>query len=119
MKAAEIHSRATTLCNACLKVSALIQSTQPIANFCRVELIRHASDLSIQSKGLTSGQAPAVFIDRLNRCVDASNGCAFWLDLVINDKLMDTSIISPLLTESNQMSQLFLGALNNAKSKIE
>jgi len=119
MKANEIHTRSTTLSNACLKVSALIQANQPIANYCRGELVRHASDLSIQSKGLITGQASSIFVDRLNRCVDASNGCSFWLELVISDKLMDESIIAPLIAECNQMSQLFMSALNSAKSKIE
>ena len=119
MQANEIHSRASTLSNACIKVAALIKANQPISNYTRGELVRHASDLTIQSKGLMTGQVSSIFVDRLNRCVDASNGCGFWLELVISDKMMDESIIAPLIEESNKLSQLFLSALNSAKSKIE
>lgn len=119
MQAQEIYTRSTTLSSACFKVSTIIQTGSPIANYGRGELVRHASDLAIHSKGLLTGQLSSVFVDRLNRCVDSCNGCSFWLQQVLNEKLMDESIILPLIAECDQLGLLFMAALKSANKKID
>ncbi|MBI1305837.1 MAG: hypothetical protein GC181_04390 [Bacteroidetes bacterium] len=119
MRPEEIGERSHTLSNACVKVAAVMQATTPILVFCRAELIRHASDLAIQSKGLAGGQLSGIFVERLNRAADACFGCSYWLELIVREKILDATIIKPLIQESEQMSAFFMAAMRSAKSKME
>lgn len=119
MQPSEIQTRTNTLSNACIKVSALLAGNQPIVESCRRELVKHASELSIQARGLSFGQISSIFVERLNKSVDSCNGCAFWLQLVVQEKMMDGSIIQPLISESESLAMMFLAALRSSKIKSE
>lgn len=116
----ELYTRTNTLAKACLKVSQVLPHEQPMATFARVELVRHASDLGIKTRGLMVGQLGEVFVERLSKAVDSCNGCGFWLQLLLEDGILNKpDIIQPLVKECDALSRMFLGALTSAKNKME
>ncbi|MCB0733128.1 MAG: hypothetical protein H6608_02590 [Flavobacteriales bacterium] len=117
MNPSEIHHRTATFSNACLKVSAVLQPNQPLVQMAKVELVRYASDLAIQTRGLMSGQISSFFVERLNKAVDSCHGCHYWLEMVEREKLLDSVIVEPLMRESLQLAQMFMAAAISAKSK--
>ncbi|MCO4818390.1 MAG: hypothetical protein KC517_02110 [Bacteroidetes bacterium] len=115
-----IYNKTNTLAKACLKVAMVLPHDQQMAAFARVELVRHASDLGVKTRGLMVGQLGEVFVERLSRAVDSCNGCGFWLQLIIDDGILNKpEIISPLVKECDTLSAMFLAALKTAKNKMD
>ncbi|MFT4521333.1 MAG: hypothetical protein ACI8ZN_000262 [Bacteroidia bacterium] len=119
MNPIEIYNRTKTLSDACIKVALLMPNNHAMAPYVKVELIRHSSDLCICTRSLKSEQVSSVFVERLNKAVDASNGCGYWLQMVIDQALLDQQVILPLLHEADNMSSLFLSALKRGRNKTE
>ncbi len=120
MNPSEIYTRTNTLAKACLKVSQVLPHDNQMATFARVELVRHSSDLGIRTRGLMKGQLGEVFVERLSKAVDSCNGCGFWLQLILDDGILDKKeILQPLISECDAMSTMFLAALKSAKNKME
>jgi len=115
-----IYNKTNTLAKACLKVAMVLPHDQQMAAFASVELVRHASDLGVKTRGLMVGQLGEVFVERLSRAVDSCNGCGFWLQLIIDDGILNKpEIISPLVKECDTLSAMFLAALKTAKNKMD
>ncbi|MBO6517264.1 MAG: hypothetical protein JJ975_12000 [Bacteroidia bacterium] len=120
MDARELYKRTNTLARACLKVAMVLPHDVPMATFARVELVRHASDLGVRTRGLMVGQLGEVFVERLSKAADSCNGCGFWLQTILEDGILDKKeIIQPLMTECDSLGHLFLEALKRAKNKME
>ncbi len=116
----EIFNKTNTLSKACLKVAMVLPHDSQMATFARVELVRHASDLGIKTRGLLVGQLGEVFIDRLSKAVDHCNGCGFWLQLILEDGILNKpEILNPLIKECDTLSGMFLVALKSAKNKMD
>ncbi len=120
MDATEIYKRTNTLSRACLKVSSVLPHDQTMATFARVELVRHASDLGIRSRGLMVGLPPDLYIERLSKTAESCNGCAFWLQIILEEGLLNKpDILDPLIKESDSLSQMFLHALKRGMDKMQ
>lgn len=116
----ELYIKTKTLSKACLKVALVIPHDSQLATFARVELVRHASELGIKTRGLLVGQLGEVFVERLSKAADSCNGCGYWLQVVLEDKVLDKpEILEPLIQECDALSKMFLTALKSAKNKME
>ncbi|GEM_PF-446686 len=115
-----IYNKTNTLAKACLKVAMVLPHDHQMSAFARVELVRHASDLGVKTRGLMVGQLGEVFVERLSKAVDSCNGCGFWLQLINDDGILNKpEIISPLIKECDTLSAMFLAALKTAKNKMD
>ena len=56
-----IYNKTNTLAKACLKVAMVLPHDHQMSAFARVELVRHASDLGVKTRGLMVGQLGEVF----------------------------------------------------------
>jgi hypothetical protein len=115
-----IYKKTNTLAKACLKVAMVLPQEQQMSAFAKVELVRHASDLGVRTRGLLVGQLSEVFVERLSKAVDSCNGCGFWLQLIMEDGLLNKpEILTPLVRECDELSNMFLLALKAAKNKMD
>lgn len=120
MNPKEIYEKTKTLSKACLKVSMVLPHDNQMATFARVELVRYASDLGIKTRGLMVGQLSEVFVERLSKATDSCNGCAYWLQIIQEEGILNKpEIIQPLIAECDGLSAMFLAALKAARSKMD
>ncbi len=115
-----IYNKTNTLAKACIKVAMVLPHEHQMAAFAKVELVRHAADLGVRTRGLMVGQLGEVFVDRLSKAVDSCNGCGFWLQLIHDDGILNKpDILVPLVKECDELSAMFLVALKTAKNKMD
>jgi hypothetical protein len=119
MNPQEIKLRTDTLSKNCLKVAMLLPKGEVISDLAKQELVLHAANLSIMARGLASAQAGRFFGQRVNGAVDHVYGCAYWLQLAIDEKWMDSSILMPLLNEADQLAIIFNLTAKNVESKLD
>jgi hypothetical protein len=119
MNPIDIYLRAKTLTDACIKVALILPGNQPLAAYAKGELIRHASELAIASRGLRKEQVSSIFLGRLDKGVDGANGCAHWLQLTLDQNILNQEIGAPLVEECEKLANIFIGALKIAQSKLE
>jgi hypothetical protein len=115
----EIIEQTRVLTDACFKVAKIIKATDEFSGHAKAELVRHASDLSILSRGLVFGQSGELLAKRLFEVSNASSGCAFWLQYTLDQNLMESSIIQPLIGECDRLLLNFMQAGKNVQNKLD
>lgn len=119
MNVNELRNRTVTLAEACIKVSILLPGQTPLLVHVKDSLMKNATELGVKSRILGRPQHSEFFIQRLNQTVDATNACAFWLEMVLREQWMDTALISPLIEECDELLSMFLMAARKSKDKLE
>lgn len=115
----EIIQQTRVFSDACFKVAKILKPQDEFAGHCKAELVKHAANLSIYARGLVFGQSGDLLGKRLFELSNASSGCAFWLQYIIDQNLIDSTIIQPLITESDRLLNAFMQAGKNLQNKME
>lgn len=115
----EIIGQTKVLTDACLKVAKILKPQDEFAGHCKAELVKHASNLSIYSRGLVFGQSGELLAKRLFETSNAVSGSAFWLQYIVDQNLLDSSLITPLIAECDRLLHVFMQAGKNLQNKME
>ncbi|HAY88438.1 MAG TPA: hypothetical protein DCY51_03275 [Bacteroidetes bacterium] len=115
---ADIYQRAKLLSKTCLKIALVLPVEVTMCNLVRGHLIDRATDMAIKSKGLTATQNPEYFLKKLSEAKEASDGCQYWLELIKEENYLDSTIINPILEESEAISYLFAMAIRKIKPNM-
>mgnify|MGYP001597463912 FL=1 len=111
----DIYQRAKLLSKTCLKIALVLPTDKVLPNLIRGHLIDRATAMAIKSKGLMASQNPDLFMNKLGDAKESSDGCQYWLELIQEEGYLDSSIIDPILEESQGISRLFALALTKVK----
>ena len=107
----DLYKRSKILSTACLKIALVLPAEVPMCNLIRGNLVEGASKLAIKAKGLMSPQSQALFLQKLSDAKENADACSYWLELIQQDKYLESKIIDPILEESNAISHLFALAI--------
>ena len=115
----EIIQQTKVLTETCFKVAKILKVGDEFAGHAKAELVRHASNLSIYSRGLVFAQAGDLLSKRLFEACNSVSGCAFWLQYISDQSLIDPTIIDPLVEECDRLLNVFMQASKNLQNKME
>ena len=115
----EIIGQTRVLTDACLKVAKILKPQDEFAGHAKAELVKHGSELSIYSRGLVYGQSGQLLAKRLFMISNSASGCAFWLQYIVDQKLIDSTIITPLIAECDRLLHVFMEAGKNLQNKMD
>lgn len=115
----DIYKRAKTLSNACTKIALLLPQSHALSGVARGELIKHATDLGVKTRGLSHPQIPNQFVQSLYDARGSVDGIGYWLEYVLEEKLMDPELVTPVLEESNGMIGIFSKGIQTLKGKLD
>jgi len=119
MNPIELKNRVQKLSHAGLKIALVLPQNKALSALIRGEIIKSASQMAIQAIGLYQGQLSHTFVNNLNQAKNQANGFLYWLDLVKSEKLLDENIINPLLTETEQIINMYIQAFKSLKNKLD
>ena len=96
-------------------VDALPKSTvgRAIGN----QLVRCGTSVGANYRAACRGRSRAEFIAKLGTVEEEADESAFWLELIIDGKLMRRELVAPLLTEANELTAIFASSVNSAKKR--
>ncbi len=111
----DIYKRTKLLSKTCLKIALVLPNDVALCNLIRGRIIEDATSMAIKSKGLMVTQNPDFFLQKLANAKESSDGCQYWLELISEEKYLESGIISPILEESKAISNLFALAIRKIK----
>ena len=102
-----------------LRVMKLVEHL-PKTNKGRVlgdQLLRSGTSVAANYRAACRARSTAEFISKLGNVLEESDESALWMELIIEDGLLPSKRVEPLLTEANQLTAIFLlpGARRSAR----
>jgi len=93
-------------------VAALPKSIEgrAIAN----QLVRSGTSVGANYRAACRARSKAEFIARLGVVEEEADESAFWMELIIDGKLMDKKLVEPLLQETNELVAIMAASRKSA-----
>ncbi|NUM32504.1 MAG: hypothetical protein HUU47_09315 [Bacteroidetes bacterium] len=119
MNPQELKERTKVLGQTCTKLALVLPQNNIISDYIRKELLQVSIDLPCKARTLLIGQTSSNFVNKLSECSELADKCAYILEFVIDEKLMDDKLVTPLIEECNELILMFYKAFKSVKDKID
>ena len=65
------------------------------------------------------GRSRAEWISKMNICLEEADECVYWLELIIEAKMLAKHLIEPLYKEAGELTAIFAAAIKTAREKTK
>ncbi|MEM8496160.1 MAG: four helix bundle protein [Planctomycetota bacterium] len=81
------------------------------------QLIRSASSVAANYRATRRGRSGKEFLAKLSIVVEEADESAFWLEMIIETKLMTKTKVAPLLQEADELTRIFAASRKTTARK--
>ena len=89
-------------------------SWRAIAN----QLVRAGTSVGANYRAACRGRSKAEFIAKLGVVIEEADECEYWLELIMDDKLLPEDNVKLLHQEAHELAAIFVASVRTAKSSI-
>ncbi len=105
----ELKLRTKQFAHRCVKLACSLPST-PIGKHIEKQLIRSSTSVAANYRAACVSQSAKSFIAKLSIVIEEVDETSFWLEFIIDEQLMKTESINPLLKEANELTAIFVAS---------
>ena len=80
------------------------------------QLLRCGTSVGANYRSACCGRSRAEFISKLGIAFEEADECIYWLELVIESRMLKASVVEPLLKEANELSAILFSSIKTATS---
>lgn len=95
MKSEELKKRTKTFAHRCVKLSIVLPKTF-LGNHIRGQLIRCSTSAAANYRASCIAQSRAGFISKLSIVIEETDESCFWLEFIVDEKLLKKQLVEPL-----------------------
>lgn len=81
------------------------------------QLARSGSSVAANYRSACRGRSKAEFIAKLGIVIEEADESALWLEMIIDNKVMNHSLVHPLLVEANELVAIMTSSRKTASGK--
>jgi four helix bundle protein len=111
----ELKKRTKDFAHRCVKL-ALALPKSPLGNHIRGQLIRCSTSVAANYRAACIAQSRASFVSKLSIVIEEVDESCFWLDFIIDEKLLKDKQVVPLLSEGKELRSIFVSARKTIKN---
>ena len=114
----ELKERTKDFAYRCVKLAlALPKST--LGNHIEKQLIRCSTSVAANYRAALMAQTKPAFISKISIVIEEADESEFWLEFIMDEKLMESDLIPPLFNEAHELSTIFITTRRTAQKKVE
>ena len=114
MNPEELKKRTKEFAHRCVKLAVALPKNA-LGNHIRNQLIRCATSVAANYRATLLAQTKAAFISKISIVIEEADESEFWLEFVIDEKLMVEENVTPLLKEAHELSSIFITTRKTAQ----
>jgi four helix bundle protein len=120
MDSVALKTRANSFAHRCVKLSLSLPRTI-LGNHVSSQLIRCSTSVAANYRAACISQSRAAFVSKLSIAIEESDEACFWMEFLLEEKLLKQQLVAPLLDEGKQLTSIFVASRKtvrkNQKSK--
>ena len=115
----DLKKRLNDFAHRCVNL-ALSLPEKPLGKHIRGQLIRCSTSASANYRAACIAQSRPSFVAKIGIVIEELDESAYWLEFVIDEKLLPAKRVFSLLNEANELTKIFVSARKTIKlGKIE
>ena len=116
MKSEELIKRTKAFAHRCVKLAtALPENT--LGKHIRRQLIKCSTSVAANYRATCLSQSKASFIAKISIVLEETDEAAFWLEFIIDEKLLKMNLVEPLRHEAEELTAIFASSRMTASTK--
>ena len=116
MNREELTKRTKEFAHRCVKLAMALPET-PLSKHIRGQLIRCSTSVAANYRATCLSQTKASFIAKLSIVLEEADESAFWLEFIIDEKLLNENLVKPLQQEAGELTAIFASSRKTAITK--
>jgi four helix bundle protein len=116
MDAKELKKRTKEFAHRCVKLAITLPKTD-LGTHIRKQLIRCATSVAANYRATLLAQTKAAFISKISIVIEESDESEFWLEFVIDEKLIQKKRVLPLFNEAHELTSIFVSTRKTAQKR--
>ncbi|MCK4652879.1 MAG: four helix bundle protein [Candidatus Cloacimonetes bacterium] len=116
MNKEELLERTKKFAHRCVKLALSLQKTT-LGNHIAKQLIRCSTSVAANYRAVCLAQSKASFTAKISIVLEEADESAFWLEFIIEEKLVKEKLISSLLEEAKELTAMFFSSRKTAIAK--
>jgi len=111
----ELKKRTRDFAHRCVKL-ALALPRSPLGDHIRRQLIKCSTSVAANYRAACIAQSKASFVSKLSIVIEEVDESCFWLEFIIDEKLLNEKQVAPLLNEGEELTSIFISSRKTMKN---
>jgi four helix bundle protein len=111
-----LKKRTKEFAHRCVKLCMALPETY-LGRHIKGQLIRCSTSVASNYRAACVAQSKASFVSKLSIVLEEVDESNFWLDFIIDEKLLDEERVLTLLNEAEQLTAIFISSRKTARSR--
>ena len=116
MNREELTERTKKFAHRCVKLSIALPETV-LGKHIRGQLIRCSTSVAANYRATCLSHSKAGFTAKLSIVLEEADESAFWLEFIMDEKLLEKHLVEPLLKEAGELTAIFASSRMTASTK--
>lgn len=116
MDAKELKKRTKEFAHRCVKLAITLPKTE-LGSHIKKQLIRSATSVAANYRATILAQTKAAFISKISIVIEESDESEFWLEFIIDEKLMQKKRVLLLFNEAHELTSIFIATRKTAQKR--
>ncbi len=112
----DLKGRTKKFAHDCVKLALKLPNTY-LGNHIRKQLIRCSTSVAANYRAVCLAQSKASFIAKISIVIEESDESEFWMEFIIDEKLLPKPEVEPLLIEAHELASIFITSRRTAQKK--
>jgi four helix bundle protein len=112
----ELIKRTKEFAHRCVKLSINLPKSD-LGNHIRIQLIRCSTSVAANYRAAVLAQSSASFTAKISIVLEEIDESVFWMEFILDEKLLYAIKIDSLLSEANELKAIFYSARKTMKKK--
>jgi four helix bundle protein len=115
MNANDLKARTKKFALRVMRCSAALPN-KPVAWVVGKQLVRSGTSVGANYRAACRARSTKEFVAKLSIVIEEADESCYWLELIIESKLVKPKLIEPLLDEANQITAIMVASRKTANS---
>ena len=116
MKENDLKRRTKEFAHRCVKLSLALPKTD-LGNHIRKQLNKCSSSVASNYRAVCIAQSRADFVSKLSIVIEEADESCFWMEFIIEEKLLNENNVLGLLEEGEELTAIFIKSRKTAKDR--
>ena len=112
----ELTERTKEFAHRCVKLAMALPETA-LGEHLKGQVIRCSTSVAANYRATCLSQSKASFIAKISIVLEEADEAAFWLEFIIDEKLLNKNLVEPLLQEAEELTAIFASSRKTASTK--
>jgi len=113
----ELKERTKEFAHRCVKLALELPNGQ-LGKHIAGQLIRCSTSVAANYRASCIAQSKASFISKLSIVLEEADESSFWLEFIVDEKMMKTNFVAPLLNEAKELTAIFYASRKTARKNV-